>query len=30
MKWFGFKMPKAREDTLVNLVAVKMAAVQVL
>ena len=30
MEWFGFKVPELREETLVNLVAVKTEADQVL
>jgi ubiquinone/menaquinone biosynthesis C-methylase UbiE len=30
MEWFGFKIPENREETLVNLVAVKAATNQVL
>ena len=30
MEWFGFQVPEVREETLVNLVAVKMKADQVL
>lgn len=30
MEWFGFQVPKDREETLVHLVAVKMEANQVL
>jgi len=30
IQWFGFQVPEVREETLVNLVAVKMEADQVL